>query len=329
MVMETAPRLVSIITPVLDRSSSINACLESVSSQSYPAVEHIVVDGGSIDGTLDLVRSFRSRHTLRWISESDDGMYDAINKGLALAEGDVIAFLNSDDRYFPWSIEVGVDELARGPDLVYGDMGVLKVVSEEDSRFFLHFYPDFDFRHYTYSAAIGQPTVLWRRSLTERIGGFDRTYRLLGDCEYWLRAAAAGAKLSHVSEVLAVQIDHSGTLRATHGDLLQAERERIQATYATTAGRAPSERVERFRERTRWRWNQLLFSASFRRVQAKQWGRFISFAKEHGVMLGPMRAFLLNLLPVHRPLDSLWMDTRHLRNTLLQGFHAKARSDSG
>ena len=79
----------------------------------------------------------------------------------------------------------------------------------------------------------------------------------------------------------------------------------------------------------RWRWNQLLFSASFRKAEPKRWGRFISFAKAHGVLLGPLRVFLLNLLPVHRPLGSLWMDTRHLRNTLLEGFHAEVGSDSG
>jgi glycosyltransferase involved in cell wall biosynthesis len=303
--------------------------LSSVSEQRYPAIEHIVVDGGSTDGTLDLIRSFRSRHALRWISEPDDGMYEAINKGLALAKGEILAYLNSDDLYFPWSIEVAVAELAKGSDLVYGDLGLLRVISEEDTRFFLHFYPRFDFRHYTYSGAIGQPTVFWRRSLTERIGGFDATYKLLGDCEYWLRAATAGAKLSHVSEVLAVQIDHQGTLRSTQSDVLQVERNKMQARYATMAGKRPSQRLERLKESLRWRLHQLLFSASFRKTAPKRWSRFIGFAKEHGIRLGPMSAFVLNLLPVRRPLRSMWTDTRAFREALLKGIDADVSSDDG
>jgi GT2 family glycosyltransferase len=317
-----APVLVTVVTPVLNRLFSIRSCLESVSEQDYPAVEHIVVDGGSTDGTLDTVQSFRSRHRLRWISEPDNGMYEAINKGLALAEGEVIAYLNSDDLYLPWSIEVGVDELAKGNDLVYGDLGLLKIISEEDSRFFLHFYPRFDFRYYTYSGAIGQPTVFWRRSLTDRIGGFDTGYKLLGDCEYWLRAAAADAKLSHVSEVLAIQIDHGETLRSTQQELLQVESERMQATYASVAGKPPSPRTEKLRESLRWRWYQFLFSLSFRRPAPKRWARFIRFARAIGIQLGPVRAFVLNLLPIRRPRKSMWIDTRPLRKALLEGLDA-------
>jgi glycosyltransferase involved in cell wall biosynthesis len=291
-----------------------------VSEQRYPAVEHIVVDGGSSDGTFELIKAFRSRHTLRWISEPDGGMYEAINKGLALAKGEVIAYLNSDDLYFPWTIEAAVAQLGLGSDLVYGDLGILKVISDEDTRFFLHFYPRFSFKHYTYSGAIGQPTVFWRRSLTERIGGFDTTYKLLGDCEYWLRAAAAGAKLVHISEVLALQIDHAGTLTSTQSDLLPLEARRMQATFAARAGNRPSKRLARLQDSIRWRWYQLLFSSSFRKAAPKRWPRFINFAKEHGIQLGPMSAFILNLLPTHRPLQSMWTDTEVFRESVLRGI---------
>jgi hypothetical protein len=247
-------------------------------------------------------------------------MYDAINKGLALAKGDVLAYLNSDDLYFPWSVEVGVGELAKGNDLVYGDLGLLSVLSREDTRFFLHFYPDFDLRHFTYTGAIGQPTVFWRRSLTGSIGDFDSTYRLLGDCEYWLRAATVGAKLSHISEILAVQIDHGETLRSTQSDRLRVEFERLRSSYAAKAGRRPDPRREKVRQSWRWRWHQLLFSISFKKDAPKRWPRFIGFAKESGIRLGPLSAFLLNLLPIRRPLQSMWIDTKSLRDALSKGF---------
>jgi hypothetical protein len=224
---------------------------------------------------------------------------------------------------------VAVAELAKGSDLVYGDLGLLKVISEEDSRFFLKFYPRFSFRHYTYSGAIGQPTVFWRRSLTERIGDFDTTYKLLGDCEYWLRAAAADAKLSHVSEVLAVQIDHPATLRSTQSDLLRIEARKMQATYAPKAGKPPSEHLKRLRESLRWRWHQLLFSAAFKKAAPKRWRWFIAFAREQGIQLGPMSAFVLNLLPAHRPLRSMWTDTQAFRESFLKGLNNGASSGKG
>ena len=112
--------LVSIVTPVLDRAGTIELALRSVAAQTYANVEHIVVDGLSTDGTVDVLENFGASQPLRWITERDEGMYDAINKGLALARGDILAYLNSDDLYFPWSVEVAVEALKRGADPVYG-----------------------------------------------------------------------------------------------------------------------------------------------------------------------------------------------------------------
>ncbi len=91
--------LVSIITPVLNRRAFIRQCLMSVAKQTHPRIEHIVIDGGSTDGTLDVLRSFQRTHPIKWISGPDEGMYDAINKGMELANGDILAYLNSDDLY--------------------------------------------------------------------------------------------------------------------------------------------------------------------------------------------------------------------------------------
>ena len=115
--------LVSIVTPTLNRRRLLEATLESVRGQSYPNIEHIVVDGGSTDGTIELLRSFGSTYNLKWISESDDGMYAAINKGLRLASGTILAYLNSDDTYLPWTIETVAREFERhrSGGFVFGD----------------------------------------------------------------------------------------------------------------------------------------------------------------------------------------------------------------
>src|SRR5690349_9655830 len=103
-----APPLVSIVTPSLNRVDLIESTLRSVRSQSYPNVEHIVVDGGSTDGTLEVLRRYEGTYGLRWMSEPDQGMYDAINKGLAMARGEILAYLNTDDLYLPWTIDTVV-----------------------------------------------------------------------------------------------------------------------------------------------------------------------------------------------------------------------------
>jgi glycosyltransferase involved in cell wall biosynthesis len=117
-----------------------------VAAQTYPNVEHIVVDGGSTDGTIEIVEAFESSHALRWISEPDGGMYEAVNKGLRLARGALLAYVNSDDMYLPWSVEVAAEQLSRGADLVFGDMGLL---TRGWKTFRPQFYRPFDLNYYT------------------------------------------------------------------------------------------------------------------------------------------------------------------------------------
>ena len=176
--------LVSIITPVLNRVETMGACLASVTRQTYRSIEHIVVDGGSTDGTLELLREHRGSYPFHWVSEPDHGMYEAINKGIAISRGEVLAYLNSDDLYLPWSVDVAVRAIQQSEsELIYGDLGILH--AERNGvlrRFNIEFKRDFDLRYYSFVDTIGQPAVFWRRSLTERIGLFDTRYRLIGDC---------------------------------------------------------------------------------------------------------------------------------------------------
>lgn len=110
--------LVSVVTPTLNRRELLAETVASVSAQSYPHLEHIVVDGGSTDGTVEMLASMAG---IRWLSEPDGGMYEAVNKGLRLAIGDT--YLNSDDQYLPWTVETVVEAFARYPDadFIYGD----------------------------------------------------------------------------------------------------------------------------------------------------------------------------------------------------------------
>jgi glycosyltransferase involved in cell wall biosynthesis len=283
--------LVSIVTPVLNGASSIGLSLASVAAQTYPNIEHVVIDGGSTDGTAAIVRSFAEGHPITWISEPDRGMYDAVNKGLAQAEGRVLAYLNSDDVYLPWSVDLAVAKLRSGCDFAYGDLGMVR--GREADSFMPQFYPPFDLNRYTYFRRLGQPTVFWRRSAYERLGGFDDSYRLIGDCEYWLRAAAAGSSFAYMREVIAIQFDHPDTLRKTYREELEQEFERLRASYREAAG--PPAPLGAMWAALDWRLRMLRFYSSFFTPHPRGWGHFIAWFKQH--QMSPKAQVLRCLLP--------------------------------
>lgn len=319
--------LVSIVTPVLNRASTLETCLASVTAQTYQPLEHIVIDGGSTDGTLDILRSFSGSHSMRWVTGKDAGMYDAINKGLSLAKGQVLAYVNSDDLYLPWSVEAAVEGLSKDADMVYGDLGVLRIIKGARTGFYLQFYPRFDLRYFTHTGAIGQPTVFWRREVMDAVGDFDTRYRLLGDCEYWLRVGASGKKIAHLREVLAVQVDHGATLRRTQGELLKRELKQMRDTYAEVAGRPQNPKLEALAESFRWRFAQwrILFETTRRRP--KTWPMFVSFLRRHDVRVNSLRPVVLHSLPRkvrHKlwPSSPTWVDTTLLERAILDEIGA-------
>ena len=114
--------LVSIVTPSLNQGRFIEETILSIKNQSYPNIEHIIVDGGSTDNTLDIIKKYDGTYNMRWLSEPDEGQSDAINKGWKMSKGEIIAYLNSDDTYMPRAVETAVKFLTEHPDIsmVYG-----------------------------------------------------------------------------------------------------------------------------------------------------------------------------------------------------------------
>jgi glycosyltransferase involved in cell wall biosynthesis len=200
--------VVSIVTPTLNQSAFLEQTIRSIRAQSYPLVEHIVIDGGSTDGTLDILRRHTDLYDLRWFSEPDSGMYSAVNKGMRIARGAICSYLNSDDLMLPWAVEAAVEAFARDPDIdvVYGD--AIRWY-EEIQAFDLVLQARFRLGRVGRTGSLVQPTVFWRRRLADRLSGFDERLRLAADLDYWLRAGQT-ARFEQVEEVFAIERVHAG-----------------------------------------------------------------------------------------------------------------------
>jgi glycosyltransferase involved in cell wall biosynthesis len=226
--LNLANPLVSIVTPTLQRVGYIEDVLRSVEGQTYRNIEHIVVDGGSSDGTVDLLMQSR-RENLRWISEPDGGMYDAINKGLRMSTGQVVAYLNSDDLYFPWSVECAVNALAARPDVdvVYGDIIRRDDIKDWTVPVFTPGRPPASMAAF---GSLSQPAVFLRRTVVDALQGFDSHLRYVADLDFWLRAMTQYSFL-HLDEFLAFERRHAEMLSETAEARMAIEDEAMRRRY--------------------------------------------------------------------------------------------------
>jgi len=295
--------LVSVITPVLNAADTLELTLLSVSAQTYSNIEHIVIDGGSTDGTVDILQRFQSSAELRWQSEPDSGMYPAINKGIALARGGYISYLNADDLYLPWSVEKAVSVMMGGKaDLVFGDVLIISKRGGRARGVWMQFYPPFEAAVYANEVVMAQATVFWTRRVSALVGGFDESLKYSGDFEYWLRAASSGFRYKNVREVLAVVIQHEAALSTLHPDEVQREIELVRGRYSQTFDRSRMRRFPRVAHLAHWRWSQLLLRLNFAKGRPSDWREVIPLLKKAGVEMGP--GTLPLLLP--KPLPATW-----------------------
>ena len=185
--MRTLP-LVTVVTPSFNQASFLEETINSVLNQTYPNIEYIIMDGGSSDGSLEIIKKYASR-LAHWVSEKDRGQTDAINKGFALAKGEVLAWLNSDDTLLPNAIEEAVAYLSEHPDtgMVYGDANYIDEKSKVIGKFPA---AETDLprlrRGYVH---IPQQASFFRKSLWEQVGPLDPEFFFAMDYDLWVRLA--------------------------------------------------------------------------------------------------------------------------------------------
>ena len=189
---------ISVVTACLNRANFLDEAMRSVLDQGYPNLEYAVVDGGSTDGSVDVIRKYESRLAY-WVSEKDNGHFHALNKGFARARGEVMAWLNSDDKYTPWAFEVVGEIFARFPEVQWVT-SLFPILWDSRGRATRCKYtPGFSKRGFLRGEYLPRPSAyapywiqqestFWRRSLWEKAGGrVDESLRIAGDFELWAR----------------------------------------------------------------------------------------------------------------------------------------------
>ncbi len=226
---------ISVITAVFNKRDTIAGALDSVLAQSHPDVELIVIDGGSTDGTLDVLQGYADRIAVL-VSEPDQGIYDALNKGIKFATGEVVGFLHSDDVF------ADDDSLARVAsgfigeeiDAVYGD---LVYVGRDNPQRVVRYWKAgmFTMGRLREGWMPPHPAFYAKRQAYERLGGFDTRYRIAADYDCMLRFLSSGIMTVYVPHVL-VKMRLGGESNRSLGNMLQKSREDYRALKANRVG---------------------------------------------------------------------------------------------
>jgi glycosyltransferase involved in cell wall biosynthesis len=225
--------LVSIVTPSFNQGRFLRRTIDSVLRQDYPHIEYVVIDGGSDDESVDILRSYGDRFT--WVSEPDRGQSDAINKGFARCRGSMRAYLNSDDVLCPGAVRTAVTHFREHPewDLIYG---AANNIGADDAALGPYPTADYDFGRLLQNCFICQPAAFWRAGIAERVGSFDASLHYAMDLEYWLRIDRASGRIVHVPEVLACNRVHGETKTLSARDRVYREILQVCRRHAGQAG---------------------------------------------------------------------------------------------
>ncbi len=222
---------ISIITPSFNQAAFIESTINSVLSQNYPKLEYIVLDGGSTDGTINILHRYDSK--IRWVSEKDHGQSNALNKGFRMASGDIFAYINSDDTYEPGAL-LKVGEFFKEHNEAHWVTGKCRIINKEgfEIRKFVTAYKNMWLKIHSYNALlvldyISQPSTFWSREIVNKVGLYDESLYYTMDYDYSLRIGKT-FKLNLINDYLANFRIHTA---AKSGNI----RDHFNADYSTAS----------------------------------------------------------------------------------------------
>jgi len=285
----TRPPSFALVTPSYQQAPFIRACVDSVLAQTDARVNHAVYDGGSTDGTVEVLRSYGQR--LPWQSGPDGGQVRAINRGLQELDGDYCGYLNSDDVLTAGALARVAAEFARRPDVdvIYGRAWWIDATGRRTRA-----YPTlpYNFDALVQHCFIAQPAAFWRRRVHDDCGWFDPAFDSTFDYEFWLRLATRGRRFHHLPEVLAESREHAATKSATRRGAVFREIRRMQLRHLGYCGRNWWEQQLRYwRDESGAAWGRLLPGQRDERLYRLAWWPYLLWRRKPG---GPL---------FHRPGD--------------------------
>ena len=256
----------TIVTPSFNQAAYLEQTIRSVLDQKYPNLQYIIIDGGSSDGSVEIIKRYAS-HLDYWISEPDRGQSHALNKGFARAGGDILGFINSDDGFYPGALHTVAELYQQGSSWIVGHVDILE---QDGTRAPQVLHPLATPIDWFFTNPIPQQGTFWAAQYTKQLGPFSEDLRYTFDYDFWMRLRFRANLMPHIlPSPLAWFRMHAASKTVAEGTSFTAENMQIRKRFISVFPRSQQRDVMRQVRRRISQWQQQLGWAALKRGQAR------------------------------------------------------------